>query len=193
MVHRGDAIDNPVTGERITFLETSRDTSGRSLRIAWSLKTGGSLPGGAHTHPRQEERVEIRSGMLGVRVGRRRYRLRAGEAVVVPPGAAHAWWSEGDDLVRALVEFRPALKTESVFETTFGLARDGKVSNKGVPNLLQIVALLHEYEDELGIPRVPKWMQHAVVSLLAPLARRRGYRGTYREYDNQQSLVRPTP
>jgi quercetin dioxygenase-like cupin family protein len=184
MVRRGDVIENPVTGERVTFLEISNDTSGELLRIAWSLKRGGFLPGGAHTHPHQEERVEILSGKLGVRVGRRKYRLRKGEAVLVPPGAAHAWWNENDDRVRGLVEFRPALNTESLFETLFGLARDGKVSEKGVPNPLQIVALLHEYEDELGTPWVPKWLQHAVVSLLAPLARRRGYRGRYQEYNH---------
>jgi quercetin dioxygenase-like cupin family protein len=179
MVRREDDIDNPVTGERITVLRTSGDTSSELLRIAWSLKPGGFLPGGAHTHPKQEERVEIHSGTLGVRVGRRKYRLRRGEAVVVPPGAAHAWWNEGDEPVRGQVEFRPALDTESLFETLFALAQDGKVGEEGVPSPLQVVALLHEYEDELGIPWVPKRLQHAVVSLLMPLARRRGYRGRY--------------
>jgi quercetin dioxygenase-like cupin family protein len=179
MVRQADTIDNPVTGERITFLETSLDTRGESLSIAWSLRAGGFLPGGAHTHPNQEERIEIYSGTLGVSVGRRKYRLRTGEAVVVPRGVPHAWWNEGDDPVRAEVEFRPALDTESLFETLFGLARDGQVSEEGVPSSLQVVALLHEYEDELGIPWVPKRLQHTVVSLLVPLARRRGYRGRY--------------
>jgi quercetin dioxygenase-like cupin family protein len=181
MARRGDTIENPVTGERITFLATSRDTGGELLQLHWSLKPGGFLPG-AHTHPRPEERFEIVSGTLGIRVGRRKYRLGVGEAVVVPPGAVHALWNEGDEVSRGLVQFRPALDMESVLETIFGLARDGKVSKKGVPSPLQIIALLHEYEDELGIPWVPKRMQHAVVSLLAPLARRRGYRGRYPEY-----------
>ena len=194
MVRRGDIIDNPVTGERISFLETSSDTSGELLRIDWSLKPGGFLPGGAHTHPNQEERVEILTGTLGMRVGRRKHRLRRGAAVVVPPGAAHSWWNEGDDPVCGQVEFRPALRTESLFETLFGLARDGKVSEKGVPSALQIVALLHEYEDELGVPWVPKRLQHAVVSLIGPLARRRGYRGRYQEYNHdQRPRVRPGP
>jgi hypothetical protein len=161
------------------------------LRLEWSLEPDGFLPG-AHTHPHQEERFEVVSGTLGVRVGRRKYSLGAGEAVVVPPGAVHGWWNEGDEVLRGLLEFRPALDTESLFETSFGLARDGKVSKKGVPSPLQIIALLDEYEDELGIPWVPKRVQHAVVSLLAPLARGRGYRGRYPEYSDQQRLIHPS-
>jgi quercetin dioxygenase-like cupin family protein len=190
MARRGDIVENPMTGERITFLETARDTGGELLRLDWSLEPDGFLPG-AHTHPHQQERFEVLSGMLGVRVGRRKYRLGAGEAVVVPAGAVHAWWNEGDEKLRGLVEFRPALEMESVFETSFGLARDGKVSKKGVPSPLQIIALLDEYEDELGIPWVPKVIQHPLVSLLAPLARRRGYRGRYPEYSDQQPLIHP--
>jgi quercetin dioxygenase-like cupin family protein len=192
MARRGDSIGNSVTGEHIAFLQTSRDTGGELLRLEWSLEPDGFLPGGAHTHPLQEERVEVLSGTLGMRVGRRKYRLGDGEAVVVPLGAPHAWWNEGEEVVRAVVEFRPALATESVFETLFGLARDGKVSKNGIPSPLQIIALLDEYEEELGIPRMPKRLQHAVVSLLAPLARRRGYRGRYPKYGDQRRLLHPT-
>jgi quercetin dioxygenase-like cupin family protein len=177
MARQGDAIENPVTGERITFLKTSRDTGGELLQLHWSLKPDGFLPG-AHTHPRQKERFEVLSGTLGIRVGRSKYRLGAGEAMVVPPGAVHSWWNEGDEVIRSLLEFRPALKMESVFEITFGLARDGKISKKGIPSPLQIIiALLDEYENELGIPWVAQRVQHAIVSRLAPLAHRRGYRG----------------
>lgn len=192
MARRGDAIDNAVSGEHITFLETSQETGGELLRVALSLERDGFLPGGAHTHPHQEERFKVLSGTLGMRVGRGRYRLGADEAVVVPPGVPHALRNEGEEVVRALIEFRPALDAESVYENLFRLAREGKVSKRGVPSVLQIVALLHEYEDELGIPHVPKWLQHAVVSLLYPLAHRRGYRGRYPEYGDQRRLSHPT-
>ena len=58
------------------------------LQLNWSLEPDGFLPG-AHTHPHQQECFEVLSGTLGVRVGRRKYKLGAGEAVVVPPGAVH--------------------------------------------------------------------------------------------------------
>jgi quercetin dioxygenase-like cupin family protein len=191
MAHRGDAIENPVTGERITFLETSRDTGGELLQLNWSLEPGGFVPG-AHTHPRQQECFEVLSGTLGVRVGRHKYRLGAGEVGVVPAGAVHTCWNEGDEDLHCMVQFRPACDTESVLETIFGLARDGKVSKKGAPSPLQIIALLDEYEDELGIPWVSKRVQHAIVSRIAPLARRRGYRGRYPEYSDRQHLIHQT-
>jgi quercetin dioxygenase-like cupin family protein len=191
MAHRRDVIENPVTGERITFLQTSRDTGGELLQLNWSLEPDGFLPG-AHTHPHQQECFEVLSGTLGVRVGRRKYKLGAGGVVMVPAGAVHTCWNEGDEVLHCMVEFRPGLDTESVLETIFGLARDRKVSKKGTPSLLQIIALLDEYEDELGIPWVPKRVQHAIVSRLAPLARGRGYRGRYPEYSDQQHLIHPT-
>lgn len=173
MARQGDAIENPVSGERIVFLETSSETGGELLRLEWFLEPDGFLAG-AHTHPHQEERFEVLSGTLGMRAGRRKYRLAAGEAIVMPPGTVHAWWNEGNETLHGMVEFRPALDMASVFETWFGLAGDGKVSKKGILSLLQIIALLDEYEAEIGIPWVPKRAQHAIVSLLAPLARRRG-------------------
>lgn len=191
MARQGETIENPVSGERVTFLETSRETAGGLLRLEWFLEPDGFLAG-AHTHPYQEERFEVLSGTLRIRVGRRKHTLGAGDAIVVPPGTVHAWWNEGEETLHGLVEFRPALDMESVFETFFGLARGGKVSKKGVPNLLQIIALLDEYRDEIGIPWIPRRVRHAIVSLLAPLARQRGYRGRYPEYGDQRSLTHPT-
>jgi hypothetical protein len=55
-----------------------------------------------------------------------------------------AWWFPrsgphlgigGEEEGHVLVEFRPALNTETFFETMYGLARDGKVDENGVPPL----------------------------------------------------------
>ena len=180
MARRGDVIENPITGERITFLETAEDTDGALLRAVFSLKPGGFLPGGVHTHPYQEERFEVTSGSLGVRVGRRKCILKPGQAVVVPPGVIHSWWNAGSDQMEGVVEFRPALDMEGVFESSFALARDGKSGENGIPHPLQVLALLDEYADELGVPGLPHRLQRVVVRLLAPLARKRGYQGQYR-------------
>lgn len=180
MARRGDVIENPITGERITFLETAEDTDGALLRAAFSLKPGGFLPGGVHTHPYQEERFEVTSGYLGVRVGRRKCILKPGQAVVVPPGVIHSWWNARAGQMEGAVEFRPALDMEGVFESSFALARDGKSGENGIPHPLQVLALLDEFADELGVPGLPHRLQRVVVRLLAPFARKRGYRGCYR-------------
>jgi hypothetical protein len=35
MASRGDTIENPLTGERMTFLETARDTDGELLQMEY--------------------------------------------------------------------------------------------------------------------------------------------------------------
>jgi hypothetical protein len=55
MAHTGQIIHNPVSGERITFLQTYRDTDGEKLEIELELSPDGHVPG-AHVHPEQEER-----------------------------------------------------------------------------------------------------------------------------------------
>jgi hypothetical protein len=69
MARRGDIVENPMTGERTTFLETARDTGGELLRFEYVLPPGWSVP--EHVHPRQEERHEIVSGTLSGCVGDR--------------------------------------------------------------------------------------------------------------------------
>ena len=55
MAYTGQIIHNPVSGERITFLQTSRDTAGELLEIELELSPDGHVPG-APVHPEQEER-----------------------------------------------------------------------------------------------------------------------------------------
>jgi uncharacterized cupin superfamily protein len=74
--------------------------------------------GSDHVHPRQEERFEVLSGKLGLRVGGVERVLGEGEAITAPAGFAHAAWNaSSDDEVHVLVDFRPALRTERALRT----------------------------------------------------------------------------
>jgi hypothetical protein len=80
---------------------------------------------------------------------------------------------------RAVQWFRPALKTRAFFETYFTLARDGKLDERGMPSLLELSVMIPEFSQEIR-PTRPAWaVQRAVATLLAPVTRRRGYRGDY--------------
>ena len=57
MARVGQTIDHPVTGERITFLETAASSNGEVLRMAFSMRPHGFVPG-IHAHPRAEERFD---------------------------------------------------------------------------------------------------------------------------------------
>jgi mannose-6-phosphate isomerase-like protein (cupin superfamily) len=182
MARQGDALVNPVTGERLVFRRTTADSCGTVLSFAYFLPAGGSVPL-AHVHPRQEERFEVVSGRARIRLGRLLLRASAGESVVVPRGTVHRLWNDGEDELQVLVEFRPALRTEEGFEQLFGLAREGKLSRRGFPHLLQIAVMAKEYRDEAQFPLLPTVVQRALIAPLAAIGVRRGYRAVDPRYE----------
>jgi quercetin dioxygenase-like cupin family protein len=98
----GDEIVNSVTGHRIAFRKTTRDTDGELLQMDWIGGTGWKA-GPAHVHSFQQERFEVVSGTLGSYVAGTERTLRPGEEVVVPAGIAHTAWNAGEGEVHALV------------------------------------------------------------------------------------------
>ena len=179
MAKAGDELVNPVTGLKTVFRKTAQDTGGELLRVDWIGEPGWTT-GPDHVHPLQDERFEVLSGKLGLRVGGVERVLGEGEAITAPAGSAHAAWNAGEDQVHALVDFRPALRTETAFETLAGLARDGKTNRAGAPRDPLLLALvLHEYEDEIYFVRPPLAVQKLVFGALARVARLLGYRAVY--------------
>lgn len=67
MAKAGDELVNPVTGLRTVFRKTARDTDGELLQVDWIGEPGWNT-GPDHVHPLQEERFEVISGKLGLRV-----------------------------------------------------------------------------------------------------------------------------
>ena len=182
MARAGEQIHNPVQQDRIIWRKTARDTGGDLLSVDLFVSPRGGNP--LHVHPRQEEYFKAVSGTFGVQVGDERRRLGEGEEAVVPPGVPHRWWNDSDDAeAHVRVELRPALNSETFFETLYGLARDGKTGKDGAPNLLQQAVTLtgiNEGEIYLASPPVP--VQKAVLGALAPVGRLLGYKDHYPKY-----------
>lgn len=180
MAKSGDELVNPVTGLRTVFRKTAQETSGELLQVDWIGEPGWTT-GPDHVHPRQEERFEVLSGKLGLRVGGVERVHGAGDVIVAPAGSPHAAWNVGhDDEVHVLVDFRPALRTETAFEALAGLARDGKTNRAGAPkNPLRLALILREFEEEIYFVRPPLAVQRVILGALARVARLLGYRAEY--------------
>ena len=92
-----------------------------------------------------------------------------------PAGVAHHFVSDGYENAIAIQGFRPALRTAEFFETLFELAASGELDDHGMPSLLRLAILAPAFADEIRVTRPPWPVQRAAFSLLAPIARRRGY------------------
>jgi quercetin dioxygenase-like cupin family protein len=178
MIHTGDTIENPVTGERITFLATSADTGGEAVVIETVVQPHGFVAAG-HVHPFQSERFAVAAGTLGLKVGRKKMRLAPGEVATVEAGTAHRFWNAGEEPVRFVCEVRPALQFESLLETMFALAADGKTGRKGMPNPLRLAVIAKAHFDTVRLAFPPVWTQKAGLAMGARLGRIFGYRPTY--------------
>lgn len=174
MAHAGQHMFNPSTGQRTVFHQTAADTDGALLQLEWMGATGWRA-GPKHVHRRQEERFEVLEGRIRSYVDGQERVHETGDVLAVPPGATHTVWNDADGPVRLLVEFRPALASETVLETLAALAAMGRTRADGVPrNLLDLALVVHDYEDEIYLERPPLFVQRAVFGPLAWLGRRLG-------------------
>ncbi len=183
MARAGEAIEIPKTGERIVFRKTAADTDGELLQLDFFVAPNGFAPR-RHVHARVEERIALVSGTLRYYVGGKEGILEPGESVVLPAGVSHTFWNDGTEVAHFIADVRPALNMETLFETIFGLYRDGKTDRRGFPNLLQNLVLAREYDGYL--PRLPIGLQRLFVAAAAPVGRLLGYRTRYPEYSGPE-------
>lgn len=163
-------LENPTAGERIVFRRTARDTGGELVECDLYMRPGGGSPM-RHVHAKQEERVEVASGTATYTFGRRRpAQLAASSSLVIPAGVPHRVWNDSDEELHIVVEFRPALDVEGLFEKLFALAASGRTDEHGRPRLVDRILLAHEHE--VFAPSPPVGVQRTLVAALAPFARR---------------------
>jgi mannose-6-phosphate isomerase-like protein (cupin superfamily) len=178
MIRAGDSIVNPVTGERLVFELTSHDTDGAYTLFDTYVEPGGAVAS-AHVHPFQTEIFTVIEGTLGMQRGRARLELGPGEAALVDPGVAHRFWNAGDETLRFRAEVRPALQFESLIETMFSLAADGKTNAKGMPGPLRLAVIANHHFDVVRLPLIPHALQKLALVGGSLLGRAVGYTPTY--------------
>jgi mannose-6-phosphate isomerase-like protein (cupin superfamily) len=144
MARAGQTVENPSTGERVTFVQTAADTGGKllELELVWP-RPGARAP--EHVHPHAEERYEVLSGRAAFRIGDEESEAGPGEVVTVPPGTPHFAWNPTDEEVRLKVEFRPALRWEDFVERLFAMT-----PTRGPSNRAKLAALLREFRHEIA-------------------------------------------
>jgi mannose-6-phosphate isomerase-like protein (cupin superfamily) len=190
--HRGDVIQNDVTGERAIVLAGSADSRDGRIVCFMGVAPGGRVVG-EHLHPTITERFRIISGRLCVRVNGAETILGPDDEVTVRPGVPHDWWNAGDVEAQVVVEIDPGRRFELMISTLFGLANDGLTDEKGMPHLLQLAVIADEFSDVVQFVRPPLLVQRLVFSALAPIGRMLGYRPVYERYMRPSARVDVIP
>jgi mannose-6-phosphate isomerase-like protein (cupin superfamily) len=180
MGERSDVIEIPRTGERLTFLQRPRDTDGELLEMEFFIRDFALAASRPHIHTDTEERVEVIAGKARMRSGRTEQSVGPGDTLVIPPGVVHYLRREGEESLHFRLSFRPPAKEETLFETLFGLHRDGK----NFRHPLQSVVMANEHHTYLGGP--PVWLQKPLFAALASLGRLLGYRARYEKYSGPE-------
>jgi quercetin dioxygenase-like cupin family protein len=175
MIRSGDRLENPVTGEVLVFHRTSAETNGETVAFETVVRPDGFVAA-AHVHPNQTERFEVVEGVLGVRIRDQELVAKPGDVVLIPPGTPHRFWNAGDKVARFVCEVRPALRFESLIETMFSLAAQGKTNRRGMPNPLRLAVIARAHFDTVRLPFPPAALQRAALAIAAPFGKALGYR-----------------
>jgi quercetin dioxygenase-like cupin family protein len=175
-------IENPLNGERVTFLTTAQETNGAFVKTVVELLPG-SQGQPSHYHLTYTETFEVVEGQLDICLGGKKHHrvLRSGESVHVPLNAVHSFWNSSTEPVRFMVEMRPAGHFEEALRAAFGLARDGRMNHKGIPTNIWELALIFELSESF-LPGMPRFFQKRIFGLLAKIARWKGYDTRFSKY-----------
>jgi quercetin dioxygenase-like cupin family protein len=186
----GEVLENPVTRERAVITELPwQNPAGRAVAEMTALV--GARVVGEHRHPALRESFTVLQGELTVVRDGQRSTLRAGERVDIEPGEWHDWFNAADVDVLVRVEVTPGERFAYMIETLFGLAREGHVNARGMPDPLQLALTAQEFSDVIVFRQPPPAIQRLVFGALAPIARRRGYRPTYASLSRTALAPRP--
>lgn len=178
MARVGDIIENPLSGERITFEQTGAETNGECFTGKIYLAPRGVGPP-EHIHPKIEERFRVISGTLTARVAGRQQTFGPGEEFVVSPGTPHRWWNETEQQVVIGYRVSPALPLDLFLENVFALVHLGYSDATGLPGPLRLSRVLPRFWDVVYLARPPLAIQKATMMILGSVARLLGYPADY--------------
>jgi mannose-6-phosphate isomerase-like protein (cupin superfamily) len=172
-------IENPKSGERITFRKVAEGTPDERFEGEILLAPRGYGPP-EHVHPIIREVFVVRAGTLSASVGGQRRTVGPGEKLEVAPGVPHRWWNETDEPVELSFVVQPALPLDRFLESVFALVHLSKSDERGVPGPLRMSRILQRHWDVVHLARPPLAVQKLVMAVLGVVALLLGYPAEYR-------------
>lgn len=186
MIRPGFVIENPITGSRLVVVESDAETNGMGWEVEMLNVPHAAPDVPEHLHLSWTERFEIITGTARYSVDRVEGTAGPGDVITVYPRQHHIHpWNAGEtEMVyrqrTELAEPNPAAAQDvlGVLATVAGLAREGKVTQGGVPqNPLQLAAMGKRFnQHSIYDSRLPIWVQDLLAMTVGSLAEVLGYK-----------------
>jgi mannose-6-phosphate isomerase-like protein (cupin superfamily) len=183
MAYAGETLRQGDT-DLMVFHRTSADTGGAYVEVEATYASMVDVRPPVHTHPAQDEHFEVRDGTLSFLVEGELREVGAGGSLDLPRGLKHTVWNAGAQPVRFLWRTSPALRTEDMYETLWGLVEDGKMGRHGKPRpkFLQSMLLAYAYRKEYRLASPPYPVLLPMCAVLGTVGRALGYPAHYRSH-----------
>jgi hypothetical protein len=136
------------------------------VRIEDVVRPGPS-PRPASAHPNQEERFEVISRTLGLKVDGEERLLGPGESFVVPPGVRHLPRNAGEGMLRFLNAIRPAGRFEEFLAEITAANNSGRQGRASLLAALTAARVLHRFPDVERTTPLPRPFERALFAVLA--------------------------
>jgi quercetin dioxygenase-like cupin family protein len=167
-----DLVHDPVRRQRYRF-----ERAGDVLRVEVWIDPGGEVP--EHLHPGQEERFEVRSGLVRFTVDGVKRDAGPGGRLAAPPGSRHRFENVSPEEASMRVEVEPALDLQGFLEDAARLARERKYTRRGLPRgpraALELAVFAERYRKTSVLTSPMVAAQRPLLPLLARIGRRLGY------------------
>lgn len=181
MAIRNKILRNQLTGQDLRFIRTACDTNGELLEMESTYHSRSTEPP-MHYHPQQQEYFTVLAGELSVRMDGKLKVLLPGDHLHIAKNTVHAMWNSSDQKTTVLWRVMPALDTEQLFETIYGLVSEGKTNAKGFPSLLQMALTANRFAGVFRLAKPPFVVQQMIFLMLTPFAWLTGKKAIYKKY-----------
>ncbi|RTE10721.1 cupin domain-containing protein [Paenibacillus whitsoniae] len=160
-------IENPIIGDRVTFLSTSMETDGDHELVEVELNPGGKND--LHYHISYCEEFEALEGSVYVDCSGGTYIVQPGEKKTIQIGSVHRFYNPGPTPIKFRVKISPARSFEPMLRIAYGLIQDGKTNSKGIPRNIFELAIIFQL-GESYLPGLPRYIQKGLFGCLYLIA-----------------------
>lgn len=177
-------VGNPITGESVTFLKTTKETNGEYLLFRTDLPPNNGIF--HHYHTAFIETFEGVTGDLDVTLNGKHIPLKKGDVTVIPINETHGFWNNTDQFVSFTAEIRPAHTFEAFIRCGYGLDTDGRSFYMPflkiyLPKNILLLGTLFKM-GEFYVPYLPRFLQKGIFGVLAALSEWTGAAKTLEKY-----------